>query len=69
MRHAPGPWSALAVAVIVAVMYAQGGVFQTIAALIILAVLITPVNNQPSLLEGGLKYLDMLLTQGIQSGE
>lgn len=64
----PGPISALVVALIVAGLYSQGGVFQAFAALILLAVLLTPVEGQDSLLAGMLKYLNTLLTEGIQAG-
>lgn len=64
----PGPISALAVAVIIAALYTQGGIFQIFAGLILLSVLLTPVDNKDSLLSAMLKYLSQLLTQGIQTG-
>ena len=64
----PGPVSALVVALIIAVMYSQGGIWQVLASLILLSVLITPVQGSDSLLTGMLKYLGELLTKGIQSG-
>lgn len=68
MHRDPGPASALVVALIVAALYSQGGAAQIFASLILLAVLITPVNGQDSLLAALLKYLGQLLTEGIQSG-
>jgi Na+/H+ antiporter NhaC len=67
-RKEPGPLAALTVAIVVAVAYTQGGVFTAAASLILLAVLITPVRGQPSLLQGGLQYLGNILAKGIQSG-
>jgi len=61
----PGPWSALAAAIIVAAAYTQGGIFTAAASLIILAVLITPTGGQPALLEGLVKELGVLLRRGI----
>jgi len=56
-----GPGAALGIAFIVAVLYAEGGVFRTVASLILLAVLITPANGMPSILQGLLTYLGELL--------
>ena len=64
----PGPLSALVVAVIVAVLYTEGGAFQAFAGLIILAVLITRIGGQPSILEGLLQQLNLLLSGAIHSG-
>lgn len=65
----PGPIAALTVALIVAALYSQGGVFQVFAGLILLAVLLTPVDGQRSLLQGMLEYLNEILTTGVQLPE
>ena len=59
-----GPGAAGLVALIIAVLYAEGGPYRTIASLIILAVLITPVNGK-SLLVGILETLDQTLKSGL----
>jgi hypothetical protein len=64
----PGPITALLIAAAVAALYSQGGAAQAFAALILLAVLITPVAGQPSLLQGLLGYLNQILTEGIRTG-
>lgn len=58
-----GPAAALGVAIVVAIMYEQGGIPQLIASLILLAVLLTPVSGH-SLAERLLIYLDALITGG-----
>jgi hypothetical protein len=55
-----GPGAALAVAIIVAILYEQGGGFQYVASLIILAVLITPINGK-SLVVDLLEFLNSQL--------
>jgi hypothetical protein len=63
----PGPIAALTVALIVAALYSQGGVFQAFAALILLGVLITPVDGEKSLLESLIHYLSLVITQGVNT--
>jgi len=64
----PGPITALLVALLIAALYTQGGVFQGIAALIILAVLISRVGGQPSIAEGLFSTGQNLLQKGLKSG-
>jgi hypothetical protein len=55
----PGPAAAALVALIVAVMYAEGGLFRPLATIIILAVLITPPGGgKDSVISGLLKFLN-----------
>jgi len=68
LKHDPGPASALVVALIIGTLYTYGGTGRLIASLILLAILVAPVDQQDSLLSGMLKYLNNLLTKGIQSG-
>lgn len=68
MKHDPGPISALTVALIIGVLYTQGGIGQLVASLLILAVLLAPHGDKGSLLSDLLHYLNRLLTEGIQSG-
>ncbi len=63
-----GVGAAALVAFLVALAYAQGGVFRPLATLIILAVLITPPGGgTESVLSGLLKYLNAL-TSGVHYG-
>lgn len=59
-----GPGAAALVALIIAVLYAEGGPYRAVASLIILAVLITPIGGK-SLLVGLLDTLDTLLKAGL----
>lgn len=69
MNTEAGPITALVVALTVAVLYTQGGIFQAFAGLIILAVLISRVGGQPSIAEGLITEFSTLVKTGFKSGE
>lgn len=67
MANDYGPGAALTVAVLIGIMYEQGGALRLLASLIILAVLITPVNGK-SLLVQLLDYLNTQLKSELKKG-
>jgi hypothetical protein len=59
----PGPGRAAIAAIILGILYAEGGVFRAFSSLIILAILITrPAPGQPSVLQGLIEYINNGLT-------